>query len=147
MDTRHLTIREAAAQLRVSTRTINRRIRAGTLTETQRDGIRYVVLADVPAQTCIETPTTETHDKTDRDTETLVSELRDRLQATESDRDHWRHQAETLSRNVSELTTTLYHLSERKMLPAPNNQTNTPRHWWQLWKLGPKPRGTSVDYP
>ncbi len=84
METRHLTIREVAAQFRVSTRTINRRIRARTLTETQRDGVRYVVLGTVPAQPYIETPTAETRDRTDRDTETGMSELRDRLRATET---------------------------------------------------------------
>jgi excisionase family DNA binding protein len=140
METRHLTIREAAAQLGVSTRTINRRIRAGTLTETQRDGVRYAVLGDVPAPTYPETSTAETQDRTDRDTETLMSELRDRLQATETDRDHWRHQAETLSRNVSELTATLYRLSDQKALPTPKPRTNKPSRWWQLWKL---PRTTS----
>ena len=118
METGHLTIREASAQLRVSTRTIDRRIRAATLTETQRLGVRYVVLTDAPTQTCIGTPTAETRDRTNRDTETGMSELRDRLQATEADRDHWRHQAETLSRNVSKLTATLYQLSEKQVIPA-----------------------------
>ncbi len=136
METRHLTIREAATHLGVSTRTINRRVRARTLTETQRDGVRYVVLADVPAQTCIETPTTETRDKTDGDTETLVSELRDRLAITAADRDHWRHQAETLSRNVSELTATLYQLGNQKAINAPKQQH---RPWWAFWKLAVSP--------
>jgi uncharacterized NAD(P)/FAD-binding protein YdhS len=131
METRHLTIREAATHLGVSTRTINRRVRAGTLTETQRDGVRYVVLGDVPTQTSPEPSTAETQDRTDRDTETLMSELRDRLAGAEADRDHWRHQAETLSRNVSELTTTLYQVTQQKALPAPS-QNKAP--WWAFWK-------------
>jgi excisionase family DNA binding protein len=136
METRHLTIREAAAHLGVSTRTINRRVRAGTLTQTQRDGVRYIVLGDIPAQTYPEPSTAETQDRTDRDTETLVSELRDRLATTEADRDHWRHQAETLSRNVSELTATLYQLGNQKAINAPKQQH---RPWWAFWKLAVSP--------
>jgi hypothetical protein len=143
METRHLTIREAAAHLGVSTRTINRRVQAGTLTETLRDGVRYVVLGDVPAYTYPETLTAETQDRTDRDTETLVSELRDRLQATEADRDHWRHQAETLSRNVSELTATLYRLGEQNALPTPDRWTEPYRPWWQFWRRN-KPQQTAA---
>ena len=134
METGHLTIREASAQLRVSTRTINRRFRSGTLTDTQRDGFRYVVLADVPAQTYPETPTAETRNGTDRDCETLVSELRDRLHATEAHREHCRHQAETLSRNVSERTATVYRLSEQKAIDALTTSTTSRSPWWIFWR-------------
>lgn len=124
METRHLTIREAAAQLRVYTRTINRRLPAGMLTETQRDDVGYILLVDVPTEIYIETATAET----------LVSGLQARLKTTEADRDHWRRQAETLSRNASKLTATLYRLTEQKPLPAPDHRISTHRHWREFWK-------------
>lgn len=63
----------------------------------------------------------------------LVSDPRDGLRATDPDRDHWRHQAETLSRNVSELTAILYRLDERKVLPSPpRSKKESP--WWMFWR-------------
>ena len=126
METRQLTIREAATHLGVPIGTINRWIRAGTLTETQRDG--------VPAQSYIETPAAETRDRADRDSETAISELWDRLHDTEADRDHWRHQAETLSRNVSDLTATIYQFSNQKAMDAPTTSTAKRSPWWMFWR-------------
>lgn len=51
------------------------------------------------------------------------------LQGIEPDRDHWRHQTETLSRNVSELITALYCLGEQKAIATCAKRSP----WWACW--------------
>ncbi len=156
---RHLNIEEAAAELGVSRRTIERRIRRGQLqteivagrrmvvapvVESETQPVAHVVVGIEPTCTPVATPVSQvSHDNPDTMTDTcdtcrandaLVSELRARLTDTEAERDHWRHMSQDLSQNMSELTATLYRLNEQKALaPPPPVEINQHRPWWMFW--------------
>jgi excisionase family DNA binding protein len=116
---RQLTINEAARELGVTRRTIERRIQKGDIVASYVNGKRYVHISDNDA-----TVPTVTHDSrtTDSDTATETTILRAELNTIRQERDY-------LRQHVSQLTATLYRLHE------PQEQLPTPKHKQQpLWR-------------
>ncbi len=124
---RQLTINEAARELGVTRRTIERRIQKGDIVASYVNGKRYVHISDNGA-----TPPTVTHDRrtTDTDTPTQIATLRTELEMIRQERDY-------LRQHVSQLTATLNRLGDQNALepPAPSK----PAPWWQFWR---SPRST-----
>jgi excisionase family DNA binding protein len=126
----NVSVSEAARVLRVSRRTIDRRIASGKLSTVDVDGARYVVLED-----------TEVAHALAKDKPAHVSDMermRMEMDDLRTDRDRWAAHAQDLQRNVSELTATLYRVTEQKAIAAPidrdNDEQRPPqRAWWQFW--------------
>jgi excisionase family DNA binding protein len=116
---RQLTINEAARELGVTRRTIERRIQKGDIVASCVNGKRYVHISDNGATLPI-----VTHDgrTTDSDAATQIATLRAELDTIRQERDYLRH-------HVSQLTATLYKIHE------PREQLPTPQHKQQpLWR-------------
>jgi excisionase family DNA binding protein len=127
---RQLTINEAARELGVTRRTIERRIQKGDIVASYVNGKRYVHISDNSA-----TPPTVTHDSrtTDSDTTTQITILCVELDTIRQERDY-------LRQHVSELTATLYRLGDQKVLIAPQLQSSP---WWAFWRRN-KPQQTAA---
>ncbi len=171
MEYRQATVKDAAHELGISTRTVERRIKSGDLPSEAVNGRRYVLF---PADTNEPPPTddAETNDMPDwldpytvqwlagdiRKTLALISDptnnpgllLRplsqaqaaaqeQQLRTVEDERDHWRNEAQQLHQRLSEVTATLYRQTDQKALAPPDNQTDSRRHWWRIWR---SPRST-----
>ncbi len=117
---RQLTINEAAREVGVTRRTIERRIQKGDIVASYVNGKRFVHISDNGA-----TVATVTHDSrtTDSDTATQVATLRTELDTIRQERDY-------LRQHVSQLTATLYRLGDQKVISAPKQN---PSRWWVLW--------------
>ncbi len=137
----HYTYTEAARILGVSRRTISRRIQSGELPTVEVDGARRVVL-DIPdgAQPAPDAPTgTPGHVPAQ---EVGIAQLRARLEAVESERDHLRATVDKLAGTVDRLTISLAQLSgtvvEQRALGASEVNTAAPepaqRPWWAFWR-------------
>ncbi len=145
-----VTIADAARILGLHRRTVERRIKSGELTAVTTAGRRMVVLEDTPTSEPLpqSSATPPRHaDGSAADNAALVEELRARVADLQEERDHWRQTAADLSRNLSEVTGTLYALRgagaqvETRVLdsqtvadmPAPAHATVTPpRRSWSL---------------
>ncbi len=148
-----VTIADAARILGLHRRTVERRISSGELTAVTTAGRRMVVLEDTPTSEPLpqSSATPPRHaDGSAADNAALVEELRARVADLQEERDHWRQTAADLSRNLSEVTGTLYALRgagaqvETRTLaaetpvhmPAPTHTTVTPpRRRWTLRAL------------
>ncbi len=141
----HYTYTEAARILGVSRRTISRRIQSGELPTVEVDGARRVVL-DIPdgAQPAPDAPTgTPGHVPAQ---EVDIAQLRARLEAVESERDHLRATVDKLAGTVDRLTISLAQLTgtvvEQRALDAgidtPEVDTDpekpVQRRWWAFWR-------------
>jgi excisionase family DNA binding protein len=117
---RQLTINEAAHELGVTRRTIERRIQKGDIVVSYVNGKRYVHISDNDA-----TVPTMTHDSrtTDTDTGTQIATLRTELDTIRQERDY-------LRQHVSQLTATLYRLGDQKAIDQPQAPT-AQRPWWR----------------
>ncbi len=145
-----VTIADAARILGLHRRTVERRIKNGELTAVTTAGRRMVVLEDTPGYEPapqLDTTPPRHADGSAADNAALVEELRARVADLQADRDHWRQTAADLSRNLSEVTGTLYALRgagaqvETHVLaaetvadmPAPAHTTVVPpRRSWSL---------------
>ena len=121
---RQLTINQAAHELGVTRRTIERRIQKGDIVASYVNGKKYVHINDNGA-----TVPTVTHDgrTTDSDTATQIATLRTELDAIRQERDY-------LRQHVSQLTATLYRLGDQKALSTPQHPEPQPTPWWAFWK-------------
>lgn len=126
-----MSVSEAARVLGVSRRTIDRRIASGKLSTVDVDGVRYVVLddAEVAHAPAVDKPAHVS------DIERMRAEMND----LRADRDRWAAHAQDLQRNVSELTATLYRVTEQKALPSSTQepadaQRPAQRVWWKFWQ-------------
>ncbi len=139
-----VTIAQAARILGIHRRTVERRIKSGEIATVTAAGRRMVVLGAEPSSE--PAPRSDaTPERRDTDTAApdaaLLSELRARIADLETDRDHWRQTAADLSRNLSEVTGTLYALRDStRALPAPEAtepdnqaQRRLRRPWWRFW--------------
>lgn len=150
---RLVTLQEAADVLGVSVRTIRRRVRSGELVSTMIDGRRLVSLAGVPRDHSGSGASQDTVSRHARghvpDTSPLVSDLRARIAELEGERDrarqdtdrwqeqagHWQTMSQDLSQRLSEVTGTLYRLTEAKALPpAPEPKETPTAPWWAFWR-------------
>ncbi len=124
---RQLTINEAARELGVTRRTIERRIQKGDIVASYVNSKRYVHISDNGA-----TPPTVTHDSrtTDSDTATQVATLRAELDTIRQERDY-------LRQHVSQLTATLYRLGDQKAIDVPQRPEVRPIPWWAFWRQRP----------
>ncbi len=139
-----VTIADAARILGLHRRTVERRIKSGELTAVTTAGRRMVVLEDTPTSEPLpqSSATPPRHaDGSAADNAALVEELRARVADLQEERDHWRQTAADLSRNLSEVTGTLYALREALGWQAltPGEQDTAPpepvqRPWWQFWR-------------
>lgn len=104
----------------VAARTIKHRIQRGISITSHVDGKRYVHTSDNGA-----TLLTVTHASraTDRDAATQITTLGTELQ----ERDYLRPYA-------SQLTATLYRLSDKKALAPPQNPEPRSTPWWAFWR-------------
>ncbi len=108
-----VTIADAARILGLHRRTVERRIKSGELTAVTTAGRRMVVLENEPTSEPLpqSSATPPRHaDGSAADNAALVEELRARVADLQAERDHWRQTAADLSRNLSEVTGTLYAL-------------------------------------
>jgi excisionase family DNA binding protein len=121
---RQLTINEAARELGVTRRTIERRIQKGDIVASYVNGKRYVHISDNGA-----TPLTVTHDSrtTDSDTTTQIATLRTELETIRQERDY-------LRQHVSQLTATLYRLGDQKAIDILQGPELRPPQWWAFWR-------------
>ncbi len=133
MSSQYVSVAAAARVLKVSRRTVDRRIAAGKLRTVDQDGARLVVLEDTPVPSATETPP-----------ETGMSELvavRARLQAVEEERVHLRQTVDKLTGTVDRLTISLAQLSgtvvEQQALDTGQDTPEPPRPvqraWWRFW--------------
>jgi excisionase family DNA binding protein len=148
-----VTLPEAAAALGCSIRTVRRRISAGELSATMVDGRRMVSLPETlePAsdnQVSADTVSAPVTDKPDSDTlpvsdtSPLVTGLQARIAELEGDRerarqdaDRWQAMSQDLSQRLSEVTGTLYRLTEAKAITAGTEASEPPRSpWWAFWR-------------
>jgi excisionase family DNA binding protein len=127
---RQLTINQAAHELGVTRRTIERRIQKGDIVASYVNGKRYVHISDNDA-----TSSRVTHDSrtTLDDAVTQIATLRTELDTIRQERDY-------LRQHVSELTATLYRLGDQKALTAPQVEPNP---WWAFWRRN-KPQQTAA---
>ncbi len=155
-----VTLEQAAAALGCSVRTVRRRIRAGELSAYMVDGRRMVSLPEVldaasetstPA-VAVSPPVSDVSGTTGQvvsDMSPLVSQLQTRIAELEADRDrarldadkwqdqagHWQAMSQELSQRLSEVTGTLYRLTEAKALtPGPEYQERPRALWWAFWR-------------
>jgi excisionase family DNA binding protein len=126
---RQLTINEAAQELGVTRRTIERRIQKGDIVASYVNGKRYVHISDNGP-----TVPTVTYDSrtTDSDTATQIGTLRIELDTIRQERDY-------LRQHVSQLTATLYRVSDQKAIEPPRTVR---RPWWALWKPTASPKAS-----
>ncbi len=148
-----VTLPEAAAALGCSIRTVRRRISAGELSATMVDGRRMVSLPETvelasdnqPAADTVSAPVTDKPDSDTppvSDTPPLVTGLQARIAELEGDRDRarqdadrWQAMSQDLSQRLSEVTGTLYRLTEAKAITAgPDAQEPIQAPWWAFWR-------------
>ncbi len=148
-----VTLEEAAARLGVSIRTIRRRIRSRELSATMVDGRRMVSLPEVPDAASDNPATADAVSAPGRDNSDsvspVVSHLQARIAELEAERDrarqdtdrwqeqagHWQAMSLDLSQRLSEVTGTLYRLTEAKALtPGPEPQETPAAPWWAFWR-------------
>lgn len=146
-----VTIAEAARILGIHRRTVERRIKCGEIATTTAAGRRIVVLGGEPLPG--DAPQSDAAGaRAAADTAALgaavdaalVPELRARVADLETDRDQWRQTAADLSRNLTEVTGTLYALRDgARALPGtgpedarPDDAPQRPpqRPWWRFWR-------------
>ncbi len=128
----NVSVSEAARVLGVSRRTMDRRIASGKLSTVDVDGARYVVLEDteVAHAPAVDKPAHVS------DIECMRAEMDD----LRADQDRWAAHAQDFQRNVSELTATLYRVTEQKALRHPSTDSNpdaqrpAQRVWWRFWE-------------
>ncbi len=143
---RLVTLQEAADALGVSVRTIRRRVRSGELVSVMSEGRRLVSLPLVPQDHSDNGADVDTLSPPDsdvrRDTSPLVSLLEARIADLEADRDRarqdadsWQAMSQDLSQRLSEVTATLYRLTEAKALaPGPEPEDRPSAPWWAFWR-------------
>ena len=148
-----VTLPEAAAALGCSIRTVRRRISAGELSATMVDGRRMVSLPETlePASDNQANPDTVSAPVSDNpdsvtppvsDTSPLVAGLQARIAELEGDRDRarqdadrWQAMSQDLSQRLSEVTGTLYRLTEAKAItPGPQAPERQQMPWWAFWR-------------
>jgi len=136
---RQVSIKEAAELLGVSRKTVERRIKSGQLSAT-KEGRCYVV--DLPDD--IELPSLSGHQPATVATETRLAAMEVELEAVRGERDRLIGQLADASRQVDQLTATVFQMSQtQKLLTArAESRRQRPgviqriRDWW---------RGTSVQ--
>ncbi len=147
---RLVTLQEAAAALGVSVRTIRRRVKDGELMSAMVDGRRMVSLPDGSHESSDNTPLSPGVSPSvaapgpdnPASMSPLLSQLEARIADLEVDRDRarqdadrWHAMSQDLSQRLSEVTGTLYRLTEAKALtpgPEPQNPPRAP--WWAFWR-------------
>ena len=151
--TEPVTLEEAARRLGVSVRTVRRRIRSGELAARMDNGHRLVSVPVVPQPASINpgggaTASPPVSDASDS-LSPLTSQLQARIAELEADRDrarqdadrwqgqagHWQAMSQDLSQRLSEVTGTLYRLTEARALAAPVEDTKPASvPWWAFWR-------------
>jgi predicted RNase H-like nuclease (RuvC/YqgF family) len=128
-----VTVGEAADRLKVSTQTVKRRLKNGTLKGEQKDTPQgYIWLVDISEA---ETDTTILNEDISSDTSTAISReiqrLEQMVEMLQRELEHRDEQLETKDRQIEQLHVLLQ--QAQAALPAPRDN----RPWWQrVWRRG-----------
>ena len=136
---RQLSVAEAATVLRVSRRTVERRVKDGTLATTFVGGQKRVILPDEVLDATDRDTSPDRHDTDNGATAATLTELvaiRAELAAVRSERDFLRE-------TVNRLLETNAQLTARALPPGPAVEPQEPptapataRPWWRRWQKG-----------